>query len=65
MTNDGPMNPGGLLTTAEVAERQGISVRTVARLVERGRLEPALKLGGLRGAMLFDPEDVAAMDDAS
>lgn len=47
-----------LLTTAEAAEAAGVSVRTVARYVERGLLAPAVRLPGLRGALLFDPRDV-------
>lgn len=43
-----------LATTRDVADRLGISVRQVARLAGSGALKPALKLEGVRGAMLFD-----------
>lgn len=46
------------MTTADVAQALGVSVRTVARYVERGTLAPSLRLPGLRGAHLFDPADV-------
>ena len=47
-----------LATTRDVADRLGISVRQVARLAGSGALKPALKLEGVRGAMLFDPAAV-------
>lgn len=49
-----------LLTSAEVAQRAKVSTRTVARWVERGELEPAQKIPGIRGALLFDPAAVEA-----
>lgn len=36
----------------------GITPRTVARLVRAGELEPAQKLPGKTGALLFDPKEV-------
>lgn len=50
-----------LLTSAQVAERFGVDVRTVARWVNSGRLAPAFQAPGLRGARLFRPEDVDAL----
>lgn len=47
-----------LLNTREVADALGVSTREVARRVERGVLEPAVKLPGVRGAFLFDPAAV-------
>lgn len=47
-----------LIPTAEVAQRLGRDVRTVHRWVEAGRLTPAVKTPGLRGALLFRPRDV-------
>lgn len=50
-----------LLTSAQVAERFGVDVRTVARWVNSGRIRPPAVQGpGLRGARLFRPEDVEA-----
>jgi excisionase family DNA binding protein len=45
-----------LLTTRQVAKRLGVDQSTVWRLVERGRLEPALRLDNRQ--MLFDPADI-------
>ena len=50
-----------LLGTTEAAEPLGVSVRTVHRLVTDGRLTPAAKLPGLRGAYLFATADVTAL----
>lgn len=50
MTTD----PATMLTAAQVAERLGISTRTVSRMVARGDLTPAHKLPGDTGAYLFD-----------
>jgi predicted DNA-binding transcriptional regulator AlpA len=47
--------PNGLLTSPEVAQRLGCSVRTVHRLVVSQQLIPAQKLPGPNGAFLFDP----------
>lgn len=49
----GTVTNDGLLTTAELADRWGVSVRTIHRKVETGELTPAVKLPGLRGAYLF------------
>lgn len=51
-----PKNP--LIPTAEVAQILGRDVRTVHRMVESGRLTPALKIPGRTGAYLFDQHDV-------
>lgn len=50
-----------MIPTAEVARIYGCDVRTVHRLVKRGRLTPALKAPGLRGALLFRRSDVLAL----
>lgn len=50
-----------LLGTTEAAERLGVSVRTIHRLVARGHLAPAAKLPGSTGAYLFTSADVAAI----
>lgn len=49
---------GNLITTSDVRDLLGCSVRTVHRLVASGDLAPALKLPGPNGAFLFDPEAV-------
>jgi excisionase family DNA binding protein len=48
-----------LLTTRQVAKRLGVDQSTVWRLVERGRLEPTVRLDNRQ--MLFDPDDVEAL----
>lgn len=50
------------LTTSQVAAAKDVNVRTVARWVEAGHLTPAMRLPGDTGAMLFDPNDVEALD---
>lgn len=50
--------PKPLLSTAETAERLGVSVSTVTRLAESGRLPIAHRMPGRTGAMLFDQADV-------
>lgn len=52
-----------LITTAEVAEILGKSVPTVNRWAAEGRLQPAQKLPGQRGAYLFRRADVEALMD--
>jgi DNA-binding transcriptional MerR regulator len=47
-----------LLTTAEVAERAEVDVRTVARWANAGRLKPSVQFPGLRGPRMFDADDV-------
>lgn len=47
-----------LLTSAEACERLGIDRSTLSRWVEKGRLAPAQKLPGLRGAFLFTVEEI-------
>jgi excisionase family DNA binding protein len=47
-----------LLTTAEAAERCGMSAKTIARWADAGRLRIAAKAGDTR---LFDPADVDAL----
>lgn len=58
---------GKLLTTAEVAQRLGISPRTVTRMARAGvnhdlALKPAETVPGGRGVLLFDPDDVARLE---
>lgn len=60
MPNYGHMPTPDLIPTAEVARIYGCDVRTVHRMVESGRLTPAIKAPGQRGAMLFRREDVFA-----
>lgn len=50
-----------LVSTAEVAQRLGVDVRTVHRMVSEGTLTPAAKLPGKTGAYVFDPADIEAL----
>lgn len=54
--------PTVFLTTAEACERLGhdspLDPSTLSRWVQIGRITPAQKLPGLRGAFLFDPAEV-------
>lgn len=54
-----------LLSTRDVAEQLSLSTRQVARLVDAGKLEPATKAPGKRGAFLFEPHAVEAFQAAS
>lgn len=49
-----------LLSTAQVAETLGCSIRTVHRLVRREDLAPVQKMPGESGAYLFDAAAVRA-----
>lgn len=46
------------ITAAVAAERLGVSVKTIHRMVDDGRLTPALKFPGLRGPYLFTEEEI-------
>lgn len=47
-----------LRTSAEAADALGVDRATVTRWVQSGRLEPAMKLPGLRGAYMFTDEAI-------
>jgi phage terminase Nu1 subunit (DNA packaging protein) len=61
MSNVHGMTTPDLIPTAEVAAIYGCDVRTVHRLVERGRLAPAIKAPGKRGALMFRRADVLTL----
>ncbi len=54
---------GELITTAALAERNGVTPQTIAQRVKRGELTPAAKLPGIRGAYLFDDSAEEARDE--
>lgn len=54
-----------LLTTAQAADRLGVTVRTVSRWADSGRLPEAMKLAGLRGPRLFRVTDVDRLRDVA
>lgn len=47
-----------LLPTKDVAERLHVPLSTFHGWVDAGRITPALKAPGLRGALFFRPADV-------
>lgn len=47
-----------MLTSQQVADRLGISVRHVSRLTRSGELAAAIQLPGIRGARLYAPDEV-------
>ena len=51
-------SPATLLTSAEVCERLGIDRSTLSRWVQTGRIAPAMKAPGLRGAYFFTDAEV-------
>jgi excisionase family DNA binding protein len=56
------MNDDALMATREVAERLGVSIATVNRMAKDGRLTPALRTPGIRGAHLYDRNKVEALE---
>lgn len=52
------MTQSDTITTAQAAEILDCSRRTIARMVEGGRLEPMLKFPGWRGGYLFTRAEV-------
>ena len=55
------MEQDALMGTRDVAERLGVSIATVNRMARDGRLKAALRMPGVRGAQLFDREQVEAL----
>lgn len=53
-----------LITAAAAAGIIGCTPRQIARLADAGRLKPAEKLPGLRGAYLFERATVERYADA-
>lgn len=51
------MQQSDLIPTVAVAEILGVHVRTVHRYVEADLITPAVKVPGLRGALMFDRRD--------
>lgn len=54
-------NTGHLISTVQAAQILGVSVKTVRRLVDRGELDLAVKVDGLRGPMFYNANDVQAL----
>ncbi|PYY34110.1 hypothetical protein DEJ16_12705 [Curtobacterium sp. MCJR17_055] len=57
------MSTPELIGTREASERLGESIRQTIRRVEAGTLEPVAKMPGLRGAYVFNAEDIARLAD--
>lgn len=47
-----------LLPTRDVVKRLGSSTSTISRLVQQGKLTPAIRGDGIRGSMWFRAEDI-------
>ena len=47
-----------LLTSADACEALSIDRSTLSRWVQLGRIAPAMKAPGIRGAMFFTPDEV-------
>jgi len=54
----------GWITTAQLAERAGVSPQAIGQRVRRGQLTPAGKLPGIRGAYLFQDAPIPASVEA-
>jgi excisionase family DNA binding protein len=50
-----------LIGTADAARRLGVSRSTLTRRVEAGELEPAMRVPGYRGPLLFERADIEAL----
>lgn len=50
-----------MITTAEAARRLGISVPTLNKWARTGKITPAIKAPGLRGARMYDEEHIASL----
>lgn len=46
------------MTSAQVADALGVSLRTLGRLVDAGEISFVMQLPGLRGARLFSRSEV-------
>ena len=53
-----PKQTSPFLTSVQVAEILGVDRSTLSRHVAFGKIQPAMKLPGKRGAMLFDAATV-------
>jgi hypothetical protein len=51
-------NAPDLIASSQACERLGIDRSTLSRWVQLGKITPAMRLPGNRGAMLFDPAAV-------
>jgi predicted site-specific integrase-resolvase len=50
--------PNELLSTAKAAEALSVDRSTLTRMVQAGKVKPAVKGDGLRGAMFFYPSEI-------
>jgi predicted site-specific integrase-resolvase len=57
------MDDDALMGTRDVAERLGVSIATVNRMARDGRLTPAIRLPGIRGAQLYARDRIEALAD--
>lgn len=50
-----------LMATADVVAMLGLSNSTIIRMVDDGKLSPAFKAPGIRGAYFFNRSEIEAM----
>jgi excisionase family DNA binding protein len=55
------MEQDALMGTREIAARLGVSIATVNRMAKDGRLTAVVRMPGVRGAQLFNREQVEAL----
>jgi len=48
-----------LIPTSEAADQIGVTTRTLNRMAADGRITPAGKAPGVRGAYLYTPDEIA------
>ena len=52
-----------LLTTAEAAERLGVSITTLNRWAKNGAIKVAVQAPGRTGTRLYDEDEIAAREN--
>lgn len=55
----------GLLTTKEVADRLGVSVAKVHRLIGKGIITPVARVDGQTGGYYFKPDELPEPEQAA
>ena len=63
MKNNESREAGVPLTASEASDKMGVDRSTLTRWVAAGLISPLKKLPGVRGAMLFSPQDIQRLID--
>lgn len=61
MVHSWSMAKADLIPGAEAAKRLGVSIRTLNRRVAQGAIVPAAEAPGIRGARLYDADEIDAL----